>query len=86
MTMASSSAGVSTTRPERYGKQLAAHLGRKNGGSWSDAGRRGWVVFPSGRLELAEDVVTRHLLRFAVHDELEVHWTRAEADPVTRTP
>lgn len=52
-----SEALVRTDRPARYGKQLVAHLGRRNGGEWSDSEQRGWIQFSSGRAELscAED-------------------------------
>ena len=49
---ARSEAVVATDRPERYGKQLVAHLSRRNGGEWSEADQEGWIQFGSGRAEL----------------------------------
>lgn len=49
---ARSEAVVATDRPARYGKQLVAHLGRRRGGEWSDAGERGSIVLGAGRAEL----------------------------------
>jgi uncharacterized protein len=48
-----SDALVVTDRPARYGKQLIAHLGRRNSYEWSDQDRRGWIEFPDGRVELS---------------------------------
>ncbi|GLW75158.1 hypothetical protein Kpho02_74550 [Kitasatospora phosalacinea] len=54
--MARSSARVSTDRPARYAKQLAAHMGRKVPAEWSEETGRGSLVFGAGRAELtAED-------------------------------
>ena len=47
-----SQALVVTDRPARYGKQLVAHLSRRNGGEWSDSDQRGWIEFADGRAEL----------------------------------
>lgn len=47
-----SSATVTTDRPGRYGKQLAAHLGRRVSSSWDDDGGRGEITFAYGRAEL----------------------------------
>jgi hypothetical protein len=46
---ASSHASVVTDRPDRYGKQLVSHLGRRNGGRWSPEDHRGWIDLGSGR-------------------------------------
>ncbi|WP_312884892.1 DUF2218 domain-containing protein [Nocardia barduliensis] len=40
---------VRTDRPERYGKQLVAHLGRRNGGEWSAEDSSGWIDLDTGR-------------------------------------
>jgi len=44
---------VVTDRPARNGKQLVAHLGRRNGGEWSDADERGFIVLGGGRAEVS---------------------------------
>jgi uncharacterized protein len=44
---------VRTDRPARYGKQLVAHLGRRNGGEWADDHQRGWIAFAGGRAEVS---------------------------------
>ena len=95
-----SCARVTTSRPDRYAKQLAAHLGRKHGGHWSGTERSGWVQFPSGRVDLSaadglltvtvaadsqavtelQDIIARHLVRFAGDDAVQVHWTVAASD------
>ena len=46
---AHSHAAVATDRPERYGKQLVSHLGRRNGGEWSTEQRSGWIELETGR-------------------------------------
>jgi uncharacterized protein len=57
---AHSHAAVTTTRPERYGKQLVSHLGRRNGGEWSAEHRSGWIDLGTGRAILtAEDTKLR---------------------------
>lgn len=50
---AGSTATVATDRPARYGKQLVAHLGRRNGGEWDDDRSRGWIQFTAGRADLS---------------------------------
>jgi hypothetical protein len=50
---ARSEAVVVTDRPARYGKHLVAHLGRRNGGEWSDSDQRGWIALADGRAELS---------------------------------
>ena len=40
-----STARVSTDRPSRYGKQLAAHMGRKITGTWDEASQTGSLIF-----------------------------------------
>ena len=98
----SSSAAVDTPSAGRYGKQLAAHLGRRLVTEWDEHTATGLVVFDGGRcelratpeqlmlhvelkpgtdpgkaaarLDLIEDVVGRHLVRFGARDELVVRW------------
>ncbi|WP_030462968.1 DUF2218 domain-containing protein [Kitasatospora sp. NRRL B-11411] len=54
--MARSTARVTTDRPARYAKQLAAHMGRKVPAEWSEETGRGSLAFGAGRAELtAED-------------------------------
>lgn len=43
--MQTSQASVTTTRPERYGKQLASHFSRKVEAEWNDADREGAINF-----------------------------------------
>lgn len=50
-----STAAVATSRPERYAKQLVAHMGRKVPASWDEATRTGRVSFPSAELTLSQD-------------------------------
>ncbi|MEU6827286.1 DUF2218 domain-containing protein [Nocardia beijingensis] len=45
----SSHSVVHTDRPERYGKQLVSHLGRRNGGEWSPESSSGWIDLDLGR-------------------------------------
>ncbi len=47
-----STAVVATDRPDRYAKQLAAHLARRLDTTWDDATRRGVVRFDGGRCDL----------------------------------
>jgi uncharacterized protein len=54
-TSASTHATVITDRPGRYGKQLASHLGRRNGGEWSADTSTGWIDFAEGRATLTAD-------------------------------
>ncbi|MGH8960001.1 MAG: DUF2218 domain-containing protein [Jatrophihabitantaceae bacterium] len=49
---ATSTAEVPTDRPNRYGKQLIAHLSRRSAGEWSDETGTGWITFDAGRAEL----------------------------------
>ena len=49
---ARSAAVVATDRPERYGKQLVAHLSRRHGGAWSETDQEGWIQLGAGRAEL----------------------------------
>ena len=53
----SSTSTVATDRPGRYGKQLAAHLGRRVGSSWDTETDTGLVTFPFGHANIvaAED-------------------------------
>ncbi|GAA2155396.1 DUF2218 domain-containing protein [Kitasatospora kazusensis] len=46
--MSLSQARVATDRPARYGKQLAAHLGRKIEAAWSEEDGRGELTFRAG--------------------------------------
>ncbi|MFI2435467.1 DUF2218 domain-containing protein [Streptomyces sp. NPDC018693] len=46
--MPRSTARVTTDRPHRYAKQLAAHLGRRFETSWDEAAGTGSVDFPQG--------------------------------------
>jgi uncharacterized protein len=57
----SSSAIVTTDRPGRYGKQLAAHLGRKLGSSWDDDNQNGSITFPFGTSQLSAHADGLHL-------------------------
>ena len=50
--MATSSAQVTTERPERYAKQLVAHMTRRVTGEWDEAKGTGWLQFDSGRATL----------------------------------
>jgi hypothetical protein len=45
----STRATVTTERPERYGKQLVNHLGRRSGGEWSAEDGSGWITLGAGR-------------------------------------
>lgn len=45
----STHAAVPTDRPERYGKQLVTHLGRRSGGEWSAQDGSGWIKLGDGR-------------------------------------
>ncbi|QNI06997.1 DUF2218 domain-containing protein [Mycobacterium kubicae] len=42
-------AAVSTDRPERYGKQLVSHLGRRHGGEWDSGNGTGRIDLDSGQ-------------------------------------
>ncbi len=48
----SSTSTVATDRPGRYGKQLAAHLGRRAESSWDSEADTGLINFPFGRATL----------------------------------
>jgi len=61
-----STALVITGRPARYGKQLVAHLSRRNGGEWSDADHRGWIELGDGRAEVE---ATSDGLALTIHTE-----------------
>ncbi|MFI0423455.1 DUF2218 domain-containing protein [Spongiactinospora sp. 9N601] len=52
MTRTTSTATVATDRPGRYGKQLVNHLGRHQGGEWSEESDSGWIVLGAGRTEV----------------------------------
>lgn len=46
--MVHSTAKVDTDRPQRYAKQLAAHLGRRIETHWDEESGTGSVTFPDG--------------------------------------
>ncbi|OBJ49256.1 DUF2218 domain-containing protein [Mycobacterium sp. 1423905.2] len=46
---AAARAAVTTDRPERYGKQLVSHLGRRHGGDWDSDNGTGWIDLDSGQ-------------------------------------
>lgn len=50
-----STAAVATARPERYARQLVAHMGRKVPATWDDATGTGSVSFPTAELALRRD-------------------------------
>lgn len=68
----STDAIVSTDRPGRYGKQLVAHLGRRNGGEWSADAGSGWIDLATGRATVT-----------AEHDGLHLH-IEANPDDIAR--
>lgn len=47
-----STAAVATARPERYAKQLVAHMGRKVPATWDETSGTGRVSFPAAELTL----------------------------------
>ncbi|WP_441246033.1 DUF2218 domain-containing protein [Kitasatospora sp. McL0602] len=53
--MSRSEARVSTDRPARYGKQLAAHMSRKVEGGWSEETGRGELAFRAGTATLVAE-------------------------------
>ncbi|MFD9126674.1 DUF2218 domain-containing protein [Kitasatospora sp. NPDC059571] len=53
--MSRSEARVATDRPGRYGKQLAAHLGRRVQAEWSEEAGRGSVAFSYGTAALVAE-------------------------------
>ncbi|MCU7824701.1 DUF2218 domain-containing protein [Kitasatospora sp. DSM 101779] len=53
--MSRSEARVATDRPGRYGKQLAAHLGRRVTADWSEETGRGTVTFSYGTAALTAE-------------------------------
>ncbi|MDT2005708.1 DUF2218 domain-containing protein [Rhodococcus opacus] len=56
-----SHATVRTDRPERYGKQLVSHLGRRNGGEWTPDTRSGWIELAGGRATVTATQAELHL-------------------------
>ncbi|WP_308249688.1 DUF2218 domain-containing protein [Sphaerisporangium fuscum] len=97
--MPTSTAHVLTARPDRYIKQLVAHMGHRTSTEISGDGR-GVITLSRGRCVLVplrdglrmiasaadaegvaavQDVVARHLLRFATQEELKVEWTEPVA-------
>lgn len=67
---ASTVASVRTDRPDRYGKQLVSHLGRRNGGEWSSDDHSGWIDLGSGRVTVAAREGSLELTLTAPADEL----------------
>ncbi|MEU9131222.1 DUF2218 domain-containing protein [Kitasatospora sp. NPDC048540] len=53
--MPRSEARVRTDRPARYGKQLAAHMGRKIQADWSEETGRGELAFRAGTAVLVAE-------------------------------
>lgn len=53
--MPRSQARVTTDRPARYAKQLAAHMGRKIQADWSEETGRGELVFGAGTATLTAE-------------------------------
>ncbi|BFV57080.1 DUF2218 domain-containing protein [Kitasatospora sp. CMC57] len=53
--MSVSQARVATDRPARYGKQLAAHMGRKVQAEWCEEAGRGELVFGAGTATLTAE-------------------------------
>ena len=68
---AHSHAAVTTDRPERYGKQLVSHLGRRDGGEWSAEQRSGWIDLGNGRAILTAEDTTLRLDIHAPPEQLE---------------
>ncbi len=66
--MPRSEAHVKTDRPQRYAKQLAAHLGRKVESNWDEETGLGSVVFSMGTATLTAEPGVLHL---AVEGEAE---------------
>ena len=50
-----SSAVVATDKAARYARQLVSHLGRRNGGEWSETDGRGWIDLGDGRTEVSTE-------------------------------
>lgn len=48
----SSTSTVATDRPGRYGKQLAAHLGRRVESNWDSDANTGLITFPFGHANI----------------------------------
>ena len=65
-----SHAVVRTDRPERYGKQLVSHLGRRNGGEWTPDTRSGWIDLAGGRATVTAGEGELHLHLVAESGEL----------------
>ena len=59
--LASTRSTVLTNRPERYGKQLVAHLGRRNGGQWSPEKGSGWIDLGTGQVTVTSKGGELHL-------------------------
>lgn len=54
-------ADVATDRPDRYGKQLVSHLGRRKGGEWSADTGSGWIDLNDGKVTVTTDDGVLHL-------------------------
>lgn len=68
--LAATQATVLTDRPERYGKQLVSHLGRKKGGQWSPETRSGTINLSSGQATVTAKDGELHLRIVASAAEL----------------
>ncbi|MFI2280938.1 DUF2218 domain-containing protein [Nocardia beijingensis] len=66
----SSHSVVHTDRPERYGKQLVSHLGRRNGGEWSPESSAGWIDLDIGRATVTARPGELHLRIDAAAEDL----------------
>ena len=64
-------ADVATDRPDRYGKQLVSHLGRKNGGEWSAESGSGWINLNGGKVTVTTDEGVLHLRVEGATDDLD---------------
>ncbi|MGK8522631.1 DUF2218 domain-containing protein [Nocardia asteroides] len=70
MTGSSSRSVVRTDRPERYAKQLVSHLGRRNGGEWSERAASGWIALDVGRATVTAREGELHLRIDAAAEDL----------------
>ena len=87
-------ARVATDRPDRYGRQLAAHMSRKITTAWDDASATGSLACDDGALVLTlrtteadlarlEQVTGIHLARFGHKEGLAVIWVHDDGTPGT---
>ena len=88
-----STARVSTDRPSRYGKQLAAHMGRKITTTWDEASQAGSLTFDregtaTGVVELSchDDILQLDLAADDAHLERLEQVTGIHLDPSGRGP